>query len=60
MFRRVKIRNAVSADDLAPLVVREFKSMFAVNGLPDVKFRGLGVGKRLMNEIETIGREKGC
>jgi hypothetical protein len=43
MFRRVEGRDAVSADGLFPFMHGKFKSVFAVNGLPDQNFGRLGV-----------------
>jgi hypothetical protein len=39
MFRGVKVRETVSADDLSPFLMRKLKSMFAVDGLPHLIFR---------------------
>ena len=38
MLRRVEVREPVAADDLSPLLVREFESMFAIDGLPHLVF----------------------
>ena len=48
MFRRVEIRMTIPADDRPPLLVWEFKSIFAINVPPAVKLGRLGV------ENETV------
>src|SRR5262245_26065646 len=54
MIGRVEGREAVSADDLRPFLMRKFVSMFAVDGLPDEIFGGFGVEDQSV-EVEDEG-----
>ncbi len=38
MFGRVEVRDPISTDDLPPFLVRQFKSMFMIDGLPHLIF----------------------
>ena len=42
-------------------LVGECKPFMVIeNVIVSSKYRGFGIGKKLMNEIERIGKEKGC
>src|SRR5260221_6940372 len=43
MFCRVKVRDAVSTDCFLPFIDGQFKSMIAINGLPDQNFGRLRI-----------------
>src|SRR5690242_9536573 len=43
MLRRVEMGEAVSTDDFSPFFMGQFKAVFLINRLPDVKIRGLGI-----------------
>jgi tryptophan 2,3-dioxygenase len=53
MFRRVKVRESSASNNFFPFIMRQFKSVFTINGLPYLIFGGF----RIQNESIEVEDE---
>ena len=60
MFRRVKVRESSASNDFFPFIMRQFKSVFTINGLPYLIFGRFRIQNESV-EVEDEGLDpQGC